>query len=77
MGTLAKLTKGTRAEILSFKDTLLPKSMMLGLGILPGDEVVLVSESFLGSPLTIKLSDGETVAMRISEASCINVKIIG
>jgi Fe2+ transport system protein FeoA len=76
MGKLSKLKKGNRAEILSFDDKLLSKSMMLGLGLLPGDEIILVSESFLGSPLTIKLSDGETIAMRLNEASCINVKIV-
>jgi len=77
MGTLSKLKKGNRAEITSFDDKLGSKSMMLGLGILPGDVVTLVSESFLGSPLAIKLSDGETIAMRTSEAAFINVKIIG
>ncbi len=77
MTNLSKVRKGAKARVHSFHESLLSKSMMVGLGILPGDTIDLVSESFLGSPLTIRLTDGETVAMRITEASLINVEIIG
>lgn len=77
MTTLSKLSKGTKAKIHSFNESLEAKSMIIGLGILPGDEVTLVSESFLGSPLTLRLKDGETIAMRTEEASNINVELLG
>ncbi|EQC47339.1 FeoA family protein [Bacteriovorax sp. Seq25_V] len=77
MTILSLVKKGSKAKVHSFNENLLSKSMMIGLGILPGDTIDLVSESFLGSPLTIRLTDGETVAMRIAEAALINVEIIG
>lgn len=76
MQMLSKVKKGSRVRVHSFKSDLGPKSLIVGIGILPGDEIDLVSESFLGSPLTIRLCDGETIAMRTNEASHIIVEVI-
>lgn len=77
MTVLSKVKKGSRVKIITFAQNLPTKSTIIGIGLLPGDEVSLVSESFLGSPITIRLNDGETVAMRVKEASLINVQILG
>lgn len=71
---LSKVKKGTSVKILSFSKELKHKTIMAGLGILPGDSVYIVAPSFLGSPLTLRLTDGETVALRLSEANFINVE---
>lgn len=77
MTILSKVKKGSRVIVTDFAQNLPTKSTIIGMGLLPGDEISLVSESFLGSPLTIRLNDGETVAMRIQEASLINVQVLG
>lgn len=77
MTNLSKVKKGSRVKVTNFEPNLPTKSTIIGIGLLPGDEISLVSESFLGSPLTIRLNDGETVAMRVQEASLINVQLLG
>ncbi|WP_158246852.1 FeoA family protein [Halobacteriovorax sp. DA5] len=71
---LSKVKKGVNVKILSFDKGLKHKTIMTGLGILPGDAIQVIAPSFLGSPLTLRLTDGETVALRLSEASLINVE---
>ncbi len=71
---LSKVKKGASVRILSFEKELKHKTIMTGLGILPGDSIEVVAPSFLGSPLTLRLTDGETVALRLSEANYINVE---
>lgn len=73
---LSKVKKGASVKITSFQQELKHKTIMTGLGILPGDAIYIVAPSFLGSPLTLRLTDGETVALRVSEADLINVEEI-
>ena len=74
MLNLSKIKKGSKVKVISFDNKLQAKPLMVGLGILQGDIIDLVSESFLGSPITVRLVDGETVALRVGEASLINVE---
>ena len=76
MTTLSEVKKGLRVKVHSFENTLEIKPAVLGMGLLPGDEITIVSESFLGSPLTIRSSSGQTMALRKNEASLINVEIV-
>ncbi|MDD0854892.1 FeoA family protein [Halobacteriovorax sp. GB3] len=73
---LSKIKKGQIVKIKSFNDAFDAKALMVGVGLLPGDEVTIISQSFLGSPLTIRLKHGELIAMRTKQAELINVEVI-
>ncbi len=74
MTNLSRMKKGSVVKVHSFDSKLNIKSTFVAMGILPGDTITIVSESFLGSPMTIKRTDGHTVALRKAEASQINVE---
>lgn len=73
---LSKIKKGQNVKITSFNEKFEAKALLVGIGLLLGDEVTVVSESFLGSPLTIQLKHGELLAMRTNQADLINVEVI-
>lgn len=74
--TLNKLKKGQRAKVEGFAQGFEGQALMLGIGLLPGDEVTLIGESFLGSPLTFQTTAGDSLALRTYQAQYINVEII-
>ena len=76
MTILSKVKKGLKVKVHSFESELDIKPAVIGMGLLPGDEITIISESFLGSPLTIRGTSGQTLALRKSEASLINVEIV-
>jgi len=64
------LKTGDRAKILKINSE--DRVILTGIGILEGDEVIIVRRSFLGSPIVI--SSGESYfALRVNRAQGITV----
>lgn len=72
--TLSKAQKGKTYIFESFNDSFEYKSLLVGVGLSPGDSFYVVASSFLGSPITIKLENGQLFGLRKSEAELINVR---
>lgn len=72
--SLDQLKKGQTASILSYDESDFSfQTLLMGIGILPGDSIEIVSTSFLGSPMTIKYGNGELLAIRTKQAKLIQV----
>ena len=60
----------------SFAESFDHKSLLVGVGLSEGDSFYVVASSFFGSPITIRLKNGQTFGLRKTEASFIKIKEI-
>lgn len=76
MPCLSQLKKGQSAVISAFDENELEfQTLLMGIGLLPGDSIEVISESFLGSPMTIKHGAGEILAIRTKQAKLIKIQM--
>lgn len=76
MTNLLKIKKNQTAKILSLGECMDLQAFALGVGLLPGDEVKVVGESFLGSPVSIIYGDSDLLALRKEQAAAIKVEVL-
>ena len=74
MKNLAEIKKNKKVKIISYKKGEGGFSLFISLGILKGDIIEVVSESFLGSPISIRFGLGEMIALRPAQAKLIEVE---
>lgn len=72
--TIADLKIGQKATLLNLGDDQAIRLKLLSLGILPGDEITLLNRVLFHGPLSIKHGDTNYFALRLKEASHIEIK---
>ncbi|MFN8672537.1 MAG: FeoA family protein [Candidatus Sericytochromatia bacterium] len=63
-----------KVKIVSFHDDLETKSILIGMGILTGDELEILNKSLFGSSIYFKHGESNFFALRKNEASLIEVE---
>lgn len=71
---LSHLKIGQKAIIINIHDTLETKTLLMGMGILPGDEIEVTSKSLFGSPISFRHSDSNFFALRKNQARLIEIE---
>lgn len=71
--TLDKVTPGQTATIKAYHDSDLA-AKLFELGVLPGQQVRMISAAPLGDPIAMLVAD-TLLSMRKAEAACISVEI--
>ena len=71
---LSAVKKGQRVRVKHLYGELDSRPLLMGVGILPGDEIQVVGESVLGSPLAIQFGENDLIAMRVQQADLIEVE---
>lgn len=72
--TLYKAKKGQTVRIQFHDEHDELKKLLMGMGLLPGDEVQIIGESFLGSPVAFRYNGNDFMAMRAGQAKRIKVE---
>lgn len=70
---LSNLKKGQKGIIINWNSDMEYKSILLSMGILPGDEIEVVNKSLFGSPIYFKHGESTFFALRKSQADLIEV----
>ena len=71
---LSDIPTGTKVKIKSIGSNLESRSTLAGLGILPGDEIEVLSKSIFGSPISYKHGQCSFFALRKNQAEMIEVE---
>ncbi|MBC7474687.1 MAG: ferrous iron transport protein A [Candidatus Sericytochromatia bacterium] len=71
---LSQIKIGEKVTIISFMKDLETKSTLISMGILPGDELEVISKSIFGSPISFKHGQNNFFALRSNQAKLIEVK---
>ena len=72
MTTLAELSKGESARVVSISGVGAIPERLLEMGLTPGADVRLIGVAPLGDPLEIELR-GYRLSLRVAEANCVHV----
>ena len=72
---LLEAKKGQTVIIKGFQHKSEAIALLMGLGLLPGDQVQIVAPSVFGSPVTI-LKGENTLAMRTQQAKLIEIDLV-
>lgn len=70
---LSTLKKGQKGIIVTWNSDMEYKSILLSMGILPGDEIEVVNKSLFGSPIYFKHGESTFFALRKNQADLIEV----
>lgn len=73
---LSQIEIGKKVKIKSINSNLESRSTLAGLGILPGDQLEVISKSIFGSPIYLKHGENNFFALRKNEASMVVVEPI-
>ncbi len=71
---LSQVKIGEKVTIISFMKDLETKSTLISMGILPGDELEVISKSIFGSPISFKHGQNNFFALRSNQAKLIEVE---
>lgn len=71
---LSQVQIGEKVKIKLIRANLESRSTLAGLGILPGDDIEVVSKSIFGSPISFKHGESNFFALRKNEAAMIEVE---
>ncbi len=74
MTTLADLSVGASARVISVTGQAALEQRILEMGVLPGVQVKVVRQAPLGDPIEIRVM-GYSLSLRRSEAACIEVEV--
>jgi len=72
---LSNIPIGQKVKILNFKNDLETKLFLMSLGVLPGDEIEVISKSPLGDPIFLKHFDTNFFTIRKNQAKFIEVEL--
>lgn len=71
---LSNIKTGNKVKIVKFNESLETKAILTSMGIIPGDELEVVSKSPFGSPIFFKHNLNNFFALRRSQADLIEVE---
>jgi ferrous iron transport protein A len=72
---LSNINTGKKAKIIGFKNDIETKLFLLSLGVLPGDEIEVISKAPFGDPIFLKHFEKNFFAIRKNQAKFIEVEI--
>jgi len=71
---LSNAKEGDKVRILRYHNNLESKTLLIGMGILPGDELEVLSKSVFGSPMYFKHTRSNFFALRKNQAKFIEIE---
>jgi ferrous iron transport protein A len=72
--TLDQMKAGEHAKLIQFSENADLHFKLLSLGLLPGDEIKVISRAPFGGPISVGHGSGNGFAIRLKEAKCIEVE---
>jgi len=71
---LSEAKEGEKVRILRYHNNLESRTLLIGMGILPGDELEVITRSVFGSPIYLKHSRSNFFALRKNQAKFIEIE---
>ncbi|MFN8369482.1 MAG: FeoA family protein [Bacteriovoracaceae bacterium] len=73
---LSDIPNGTRVRVVKFVENMSNVSTLLGLGIIPGDELTVINKALSGGPILIRHGESSFFALRANEANLIEIEVL-